>query len=334
MAGAVFGFSDGDPGSLRASRSPMERPANENGFSLAGHEDRLVWIFGSSRSGSSWLLRMLSELPEAVPIDDPHLGHHLGVWRPIPLAWAAAERPPELTTLTDVKQHKPGYFFSERYRDVWAPALRELIVARFDAQALEARRPGPGEPLVIVKEPGSHVADLLMSLFPRSRVIFLVRDGRDVVDSWMDAHRADSWALREGAFAVSPQGREALIRWQSTVWSYRMDVVQRTYQSHRDSLKVMVRYEYLRRDPARELGRICRALGIAIDQERLGAIAEQHSFERLPGKDKGGGKETRAAQPGGWRQNLTSSEQQVMHEIMGPKLAELGYLARFATRAA
>jgi hypothetical protein len=49
-------------------------------------EDRLAWIFGSSRSGSTWLLRMLAALDGVVAIDDPHLGHHLGVWRPISLA--------------------------------------------------------------------------------------------------------------------------------------------------------------------------------------------------------------------------------------------------------
>ena len=68
---------------------------------------------------------MLSELEGAVPIDDPHLGHHLGVWRPIPLAWAAASADPELTILNEIKREKPSYFFSDRYRDVWGPALRD-----------------------------------------------------------------------------------------------------------------------------------------------------------------------------------------------------------------
>ena len=312
----------------------MERPASET-FSLARSEDRLVWIFGSSRSGSTWLLRMLSELDGAVPIDDPHLGHHLGLWRPIPLAWAVADREPTLTTLTEVKRHKPSYFFSDRYRDAWAPALRELIVARFEAQIEDpaARGDRSREPLVVVKEPGSHVADLLLSLFPSSRMIFLVRDGRDVVDSWVDAHRADSWALREGAFAVAPEGREALVRWQASVWNYRMEVVQRAFEAHRSG-KVMVRYEELLRDPARELGRICRLLGVSVERERLEAIAREHSYTRVPGDHKGDGKEIRAAQPGAWRDHLTRREQRAMHEIMGSKLAELGYLARFATRAA
>jgi hypothetical protein len=313
----------------------MERLPNDSS-SLAGSEDRLVWIFASSRSGSSWLLRMLSELDGAIPIDDPHLGHHLGVWRPIPLAWAAADRPPELTTLREVKRHKPSYFFSDRHRDAWAPALREMIVARFDAEAAGAHSAGatPADSLVVVKEPGCHVADLLLSLFPGSRVIFLVRDGRDVVDSWLDAHRADSWALREGAFSVSAEGREALVRWQAAVWAYRMEVVQRAYEEHRDDRKVLVRYEHLRADPPRELGRICRSLGTEAERERLNAIAARHSYESLPTEHKGRDKEVRTARPGGWREHLSESEQRLMHEVMGPKLAELGYPPGFVARAA
>jgi hypothetical protein len=172
--------------------------------SVADVEDRLAWIFGSSRSGSTWLLRMLASLDSVVPIDDPHLGHHLGVWRPISLAWATAEHPPDLTTLDRVKHDKDSYFFADRYRDAWAPALRRLIVDRFDAQVADTAR--VPDPLVVVKEPGSHVADQLVSLFPGSRLVFLLRDGRDVVDSWLAAYRSGSWALDEGAFPVTDRG--------------------------------------------------------------------------------------------------------------------------------
>ena len=125
---------------------------------------RLVWIFGSSRSGSTWLLRMLSEVDGVVPIDDPHLGHHLGVWRPIPLAWAASPEPPDLTTLLEVKKDQPGYFFSERYRDQWWEPLKKLIEARFEAQSADHLNCFRGEPACVVKEPGSHVAGLLTDL--------------------------------------------------------------------------------------------------------------------------------------------------------------------------
>src|SRR5690606_22539155 len=122
------------PGGSTMARSTLPADVTLDPFSVDTAEDRLVWIFGSSRSGSTWLLRMLSSLRGVVPIDDPHLGHHLGVWRPISLAWATAEHPPDLTTLDRLKHDKDSYFFSDRYRDAWAPALRQLIVDRFDAQ--------------------------------------------------------------------------------------------------------------------------------------------------------------------------------------------------------
>jgi hypothetical protein len=314
----------------------MERPTDDNAFSLGSNEDRLLWIFGSSRSGSSWLLRMLAELDHAVPIDDPHLGHHLGVWRPIPLAWATASRPPKLKTLASVKQHKDSYFFSDRYRDAWAPALRELIVARFDAEVANASPDGGAgrTPLVVVKEPGSHVADLLLSLFPSSRMIFLLRDGRDVVDSWVAAHRPGSWALREGAFPVAADGREALVRWQSSVWAFRTEVVQQAYAAHDPSRRAAVRYEDLLEGPAGELARICEALDMDVEPERLERIGSDHAYESVPNDAKGVDKEIRAARPGGWRENLTAAEQRAMDEIMGPKLSELGYLAQRARTAA
>lgn len=309
----------------------MNKPSGDNGFSLAHNEDRLVWIFGSSRSGSTWLLRMLSELDDAVAIDDPHLGHHLGVWRPIPLAWATADRDPELTLLNDIKREKPSYFFNERYRDVWEPALRELIITRFDAQARDRAGERTPDPLVIVKEPGSHIADLLMSLFEKSRMIFLLRDGRDVVDSWLDAHRAGAWALEEGAYPVAREGREALIRWQASVWTYRTGVVLRAYRAHDPERRVLVRYEDLLRDPARELTRICTRFGIEVAPARLREIAQAHDYDSVPSHEKGASKEIRAAEPGGWQRHMTPAEQQAMYEVMGERLVEVGYLPGFTT---
>jgi len=308
----------------------MDRSTGDKGFSLDRSEDRLVWIFGSSRSGSTWLLRMLSELDGTVPIDDPHLGHHLGVWRPIPLAWATADRDPELTILNEIKREKPSYFFSDRYRDVWGPALRELIVSRFDAQVRDGAPDSGSDPLVVVKEPGSHIADLLMSLFEGSRMIFLLRDGRDVVDSWLDAHRRGAWALDEGAFPVAPDGREALIRWQSSVWAYRTQVVLRAYRAHDPSRRVLVRYEDLRTDPAGELQRICEAFRLEVPVERLREIAVSHEFESVPSDEKGASREIRSAEPGAWQRHMSGTEQRAMYEVMGERLVEVGYLPSFS----
>jgi LPS sulfotransferase NodH len=302
------------------------RRSRDGGFSLAEYEDRLVWIFGSSRSGSSWLLRMLADLDGVAGIDDPHLGHHLGVWRPIPLAWATSEQPPSLTTLTDLKRHQDSYFFSDRYEGEWRPALKRLIQARFEAEARDRLNGLDGRPSVVVKEPGSHAAELLRSLFPRSKLVFLLRDGRDVVDSWLSAYQRGSWALEEGAFPVASWGRLPFIRWQASVWLFRTEVVQRAYASHDPGNRIVVRYEDLRSDPTKSLVRLCARLGVDADLERLHVAAQTQAYEQVPPHSKGEDKAIRFARPGSWRDNMSAREQRVMHDILAPKLAELGYL--------
>lgn len=289
-------------------------------------DNRLTWILGSSRSGSTWLLRMLSDTGEVAPIDDPHLGHHLGVWRPISIAYATAREAPELTTLTAVKREKQSYFLSDRYEDAWRPALRDLIAARFGAEAAESpaarRRP---DPPIVVKEPASQVAELLLSLFPRSNLIFLLRDGRDVVDSWLDAYQRGSWAQEEGAFDAAPWGRKALIAWLARVWLYRTEAVQRAYAAHDPSRRVLVRYEDLLADPRAELGRIMTMLGLVAHGATLERIADTNEFTAVSPAERGGGKAVRMARPGGWRENLNASEQAALLEVVGPRLTELGY---------
>jgi Sulfotransferase family len=286
-------------------------------------EDRLAWIFGSSRSGSTWLLRMLSELPGVVPIDDPHLGHHLGVWRPIPLAWAACEDPPELTTLLELKADEPDYFFSERYRDSWWEPLRALIAARFEAQALSTRRRLPATPTYVVKEPGSHAAPLLVELFPDSKLIFLLRDGRDVVDSWLAAYQDGTWAIRKGAFPVAPEGRLPLIRWLSEVWAFRCRAVQRAFATRPPESRVLIRYEELREQPLEGMEAVCETIGL--DREQLPEVVARHGFEQLPAGTRGPKRERRIARPGSWRENLSRSEQEAMHEVLGETLGRFGY---------
>jgi hypothetical protein len=289
---------------------------------------RLAWIFGSSRSGSTWLLRMLAALEQVIPIDDPHLGHHLGIWRPIPLAWATAKEPPKLGTLADYKRRKRDYIFSDEYRDVWAPQLRDLISARFEAQATQdlAEAGGIDDPVVVVKEPGSHAADTIMDLFPESSLIFLLRDGRDVVDSWLDAYRDGSWATDEGAYGVDDTGRTALIRWQASVWLHRTEVVQETYARTDPARRVLLRYEDVRANPVNGLQRVCDVLGIEAETAELAPIARANEFSRVPESRKGAGQEIRRAEPGGWSSHMSREEILAMHEILAGKLDELGYL--------
>jgi hypothetical protein len=290
-------------------------------------QQRLIWILGSSRSGSTWLTKMLAAHDDVVAIDDPHIGHHLSVWRPISLAWGTASEMPELKTLGEVKAHHDDYFFSDRYRDAWMPPLRDLILRRFEAQADDlANGSGTDSPRIAIKDPGaSGVAELVGGLFPRSRIVFLLRDGRDVVDSWLDAYRTGAWGVKEGTYPLAEEGRLAFLRWQATVWLYRTESVERAFESHDPALRTMIRYEDLREDPAAVLGRLCRDLEIPADGRLMRSIAERHSFEGVPENMRGAGERIRTAEPGSWRQNLSAEERAELSRILAPKLRELGY---------
>ncbi|MDP9228956.1 MAG: sulfotransferase, partial [Actinomycetota bacterium] len=175
-------------------------------------------------------------------------------------------------------------------------------------------------------EPASQVAELLLELFPASRVIFLLRDGRDVVDSWVDGYRDGTWAHQGGAYPVSDEGRLALIRWQAAVWLRRTELMQRSFAEIEPANRILIRYEDLREEPAAALEDTCELFGIELARSQLRAVANANVYERVPSGEKGEGREIRRAMPGGWRENMSPVEIDAMHEILAGKLVELSYL--------
>ena len=160
--------------------------------------------------------------------------------------------------------------------------------------------------MVVVKEPGSHAADTIMDLFPQSYLIFLLRDGRDVVDSWLDAYRDGAGPPRR-ARILDDTGRPALIRWQSSVWLHRTEVVQQTYARTAPGRRVLIRYEEMD-DLTSALARIAEMVGIDPGRRELERIAAANAFSRIPESRKGTGREIRRAKPGGWASHMSREE--------------------------
>ena len=294
-----------------------------------GFESRIVWIFGSPRSGSTWLLELLGEHEAVVPVNEPLIGWFLGpIVSDLPGVDPEGLRTGDFT-LRRLQREKRSQFFSDEFRDAWLPGLGRLIRERLYAEA--ARYP-PRAPLsrslVAVKEPnGSQSADVLMEALPRSRMVFLLRDGRDVVDSELAASRAGSWVVGEGSGAfrgVPDSGRLDYVVGSAHKWLWRTEVTQAAFEVH-DGPKHLVRYEDLRREPQAHMRALLDWLGLPMSDDELSALVERHAFERLPAEDTGPLKFRRAARPGLWRENLTAEEQTAVERIIGPKLRELGY---------
>ncbi len=322
---------------------PQEDGSSRHALEL---EPRLVWMFGSPRSGSTWLMQLLTHPlvsaddapsgvtrldapgagpPRAIPINEPYAQHHVA-----PALFQ--ERPEDdefsFSTLHAFRHAGANYFLSDRFEDAWRPQLRLLVLARLAAQVDAVTHDFGVRGPVVIKEPnGSIGASFVMSLLPRSRLLFLLRDGRDVVDSMVDAQMPGGWLESpiQGRAEQLRQHRLGLVRRESRLWLTRTEAVKRAYDAVPRDLRLLVRYEDARIDPAGELTRMEQWLGIDRTAEARADALRWNDFDAFPAEAKGSGKTLRAAHPGLWRENLDSDEQAAMLEILGPPLAELGY---------
>jgi hypothetical protein len=292
-------------------------------------EERLVWILGSPRSGSTWLLGLLKASPRVIPIEEPAIGSHIA----IPVTSITGVRPervaPDRFRVNDLREDAPDYFFARRYERVWRPLLRDLILGRLAAQVADAAAERKiDDPICVLKEPhGSIGADVLMAALPRSRMIFLLRDGRDVIDSEVDAASAGSWAMSilEGYAPIGEEDREAFLRERAHAWLARTAITQGAYQRHPADRRTTIRYEDLLQDAEEHLGALDAWLDLGLEASEIRDRVGKTRFERLGPEARGRGRFARAATPGLWRQNLRPSDQALLEEMLGPKLRELGY---------
>jgi Sulfotransferase family len=262
-----------------------------------------------------------------VPVNEPLIGWYLGVCTS-DLGADPSSLDLDNFTLSRLRRSDRSNMFSNDFRDVWVPGLGRLLRARFYIHAVRSpSRVRFSRTLIAIKEPsGSQSADLIMAALPRARLLFLLRDGRDVVDSELAANLHGGWAIEEfpGARAVSPRDRLNFVTNSAYKWLWRTEVVQHAFADH-NGPKYLVRYEDLLRDPHCELTSLFDWLGLDVADHELNEWIRSKSFDELPAESRGPDKFFRAGAPGLWRTNLTAGEIAVVDAIIGRKLQELGY---------
>jgi hypothetical protein len=233
------------------------------GASLDGVERSLVWIFGSPRSGSSWLLQLIAGLdPRVVTFDEVILGAHLGLFVSDLIGTPTVAAPDGEALVAEAMSGRTDYFFSDRFRPAWQPQLRRMILSRLGSQLAAAKSTAPvGERIALVKEPnGSEGVGLLVAALPAARMIFLLRDGRDVVDSMLDGMSGDGWVASTNRLGRGLEADERLhfIEGQSRRWVARTTAVLAAMKSRPPGLSLQLRYEDLLVDTVGELSRTSR----------------------------------------------------------------------------
>jgi Sulfotransferase family len=264
----------------------------------------MIWIFGTGRTGSTWLAAMMEE-PE---------GHE--VWFE-----------PRVGTVFDPKRFQrhggKHFILAPQYKDVWLRSIRNFIL-----DGANARFPGLAGGYLTVKEPGGSVgAGVIMEALPESGMVLLIRDPRDVVASWLDATRKGGWQTRrrgEGgrrAESLAETNPNAFVRRHADAYLQHVGSARRAYEAH-DGRKVVVRYEDLRADTLGTIKRMYDELNVPVEEARLAKAVEKHSWENIPEEEKGQGKFYRKATPEAWREDLTRRQVKTVERITAPLLEE------------
>ncbi len=270
----------------------------------------IIWIFGSPRSGSTWLRDMMKDLDRYQLWEEPLVGQLFGEFH---------NRAPEV----ELRRH--DFIMADETCEGWIRSIRNFVL---DCAGYSRPNLGSGDYLVIKEPNGSIGAPLLMEALPESRMILLVRDPRDIVSSMLDGARqggwmferrkeSDEWKRRTGA----DKDPDTFIRNRSRKYLQHASSAKKAYDAHRGP-KMLIRYEELRADALGTMKRLYSTLGIPVDEGELERVVKEHSWENIPEEEKGEGKFYRKATPGGWREDLTPEQAKIIEKVTAPLLEE------------
>jgi hypothetical protein len=283
------------------------RLAGEGGPHTTVNPEKMVWIFGSGRSGSTWLRSMMGEMGGHHVWEEPMVGRLFGEFY--------ARSPQE-------NRRSADFIMGEPIRKGWTRSVRDFVL---DGAAYSNPQTRADDYLIIKEPNGSIGAPLIMEALPESRMILLVRDPRDVVASVLDARREGGWLYesRNGGRSRSPAEKRprAFAGERARVYRRGVQNAKLAYDAHRGP-KALLRYEDLVSDTLETMRRLYAALGIEVDPNELAKAVEKHSWENVPEEEKGKGKFYRKGTPGGWREDLTPEQARTVERITAPLLEE------------
>jgi hypothetical protein len=168
--------------------------------------------------------------------------------------------------------------------------------------------------VVIKQVQASLKLDVIIEIFPNSRLVVLFRDGRATVESLIRTTMADS---KRQQYLFGQYGRPKDFRdWHTAGWLEKMCHLWRAYVNHiqeamarlPDHRYVQVRYEALCKDPRAEIRRIDTHLRLDPSERNWAYIPSEWANQNWK-----------------FRENLSPTEQAAIEQRLGDLLIELGY---------
>jgi tetratricopeptide (TPR) repeat protein len=274
---------------------------------------RLFFIAGTEKSGTTWLQQLIDAHPRAACRGEGQFFTSL-----VPEMTSAIQR---YSTFVSGLNQK---VFSETGGFPELTEASRLKIIRYAIGCLLSEY-GAGREIDAVgeKTPGTTRAlPLVEALFPQAKVIFILRDGRDIaISGWMHLQR--QYGPEQARETLENYAIRIAICW----WQDYMKALRFSVQHH--GRMHIVRYEDLHESPRETLAGIFDFLDLASSDNILDDCLSQADFSRLSG-GRSRGEENPASHfrkgiVGDWKNHFDSATIAAFESRAGDLLHHLGY---------
>ncbi len=226
--------------------------------------DNLVFVFGSPKSGTTWVQMLLNAHPE---VSCPPEHNFMHIWNGLR---ELLEKYNRLLNYSDEITARQGAVLFEK------DDLEYLFGEVIKRAALKGAR---GRKVKWYGLKDNHFVawlSLVDKLFPQARIISPVRDPRSVVLSgWHFNSRIDP-SFR----ATRGRTQEIWAQDMGSIWRRDLEALLEFEQKYPGKI-LIVRYEDLRKEPFKEMCRIFEFLEVKRDEKTLKRVIERTRFEKF-----------------------------------------------------
>jgi len=310
--------------------------------------EKMIWIFGSPRSGSTWVTHdILGKIPSQIrpsddtgsrPMDESGFGRMLGAYECSPEMWHVLDHqavhcqagpilePGVESSATEGQTIFERQLFKNRkshealLNDSTKHVVRKMVREWTFNHVLNIWGV-LGYDRVVFKAPNEgHAADLIMDALPEARLLFLMRDGRDVISS-----RFSPFASAVLAETNDFQLRSKAIAYYSHEWNWHTDIVKHSFDNHDPDRRLFLTYEELRIGSVDAFARLIGFAGAKLDGNQILTIIKTSKLENFSLSERGPSKPRQSGKIGGAVDRFTAAELRLMNGIMGDNLSRYGY---------
>ncbi len=333
-------------GEISALRHQLSLAKGDEGTTLS-QGIPVFFVLGYQKSGTTWLMRMLDAHPEILCRGEGRFFD--GGWRQQNLKREGVERPPSSLyhALLDAEYLRLWIEHSVWSRDEPADEHLDNLTRMAVNYFLQGELLKTSKKMVGDKSPllTPRTIEEIARIHPESRVIHIIRDGRDAAVSaahhtWNfgNLEKSPEMLRKRTAYFADPagfrsSGESMFSEWQiqklAEDWNSRVGSATRSGPKLLGDNYVEVRYEALVDRPENELERLVKFLGAESRPKTIQRCVESTSFEKLSkGRERGREDPTsffRKGVVGDWRNVFTDDDLTIFERGAGELLTKLEY---------